>query len=190
MAKKKSIDKTKFEELLDQGKSKREICALLNVGDAKLTNWITITYDGKKFTDLSQAGTNGRPHKVIDKLQFEEMCRLNCTEEEIIAILRVDNETLNSWCEKTYKKGFSQVYRTYAEEGKMSLRRAQQRLAETNPQMAIWLGKQMLGQRDVVEKDIRATVNETQQQLIDKLAGRINLEEEESPTDEQSTDNQ
>lgn len=188
MAKKKSIDKTKFEELVDQGKSKREICTIFSVGDNKMTSWI---YENYKCTFSELANTRiGRPHKVIDKLQFEDMCRLQCTEEEILLLLRVDKNTLWKWCERTYNVAFSQVYHTYAEEGKMSLRRAQQRLAETNPQMAIWLGKQMLGQRDVVEQDIRATVNETQQQLIDKLAGRINLEEEESPTDEQSTDNQ
>ena len=188
MAKKgKSIDKTKFEELLDQGKSKKEICASFSVSTDTLSRWIFENYQCK-FTELANTRM-GRPNKVIDKLQFEDMCRLQCTEEEILLLLRIDKNTLWKWCERTYKTTFSQVYHTYAEEGKMSLRRAQQRLAETNPQMAIWLGKQMLGQRDVVEQDIRATVNETQQQLIDKLAGRINLEEEESPTDEQSTDN-
>jgi len=188
MAKKsKSIDKTKFEELLDQGKSKKEICALFSISEATLSRWCQNNYHCN-FSDMANTRI-GRPHKIIDKLQFEDMCRLNCTEEEIALILRVDRHTLENWCERTYNVAFSTVYHTYAEEGKMSLRRAQQRLAETNPQMAIWLGKQMLGQRDVVEQDIRATVNETQQQLIDKLAGRINLEEEESPTDEQSTDN-
>ena len=33
----------------------------------------------------------------------------------------------------------------------MSLRRTQFKLAEKNPTMAIWLGKQYLGQRDNIE---------------------------------------
>ena len=33
----------------------------------------------------------------------------------------------------------------------MSLRRTQFKLAEKNPTMAIWLGKQQLGQRDNIE---------------------------------------
>lgn len=188
MANKKPIDKDLFEMLLDAGKSKSEICSILNTSDKTLSVWVYSTY-GKKFTEISKAGSGGRPNVVIDKAQFETMCFINCTEEEIMLVLRVDNETLNSWCKRTYSSSFSQVYRIYANKGKQSLRRYQMKLAETNPQMAIWLGKQYLGQRDVVEQDIRATVNETQQQLIDKLAGRINLEEEESPTDEQSEDN-
>lgn len=36
----------------------------------------------------------------------------------------------------------------------IALRRAQWRLAERNAAMAIWLGKQYLGQRDIVEQAI------------------------------------
>lgn len=176
MANKKPIDKDLFEHLIDAGKSKKEICAILNTSEKTLSVWIYSTY-GKKFTELSQAGVGGRPNVVIDKAQFETMCFINCTEEEILQVLRVSDKTLNEWCKRTYSSPFSDVYRIYASKGKQSLRRYQLKQAETSPQMAIWLGKQLLGQRDVVEQDITATVNETHQQLIDKLAGRINLDE-------------
>ena len=43
---------------------------------------------------------------------------------------------------------FSEVFKEKRGVGKISLRRAQFRLAEKNANMAIWLGKQYLGQSD------------------------------------------
>jgi hypothetical protein len=46
---------------------------------------------------------------------------------------------------------FADTYKSKSQVGKSSLRRAQWKLAEKNASMAIWLGKQYLGQRDIVE---------------------------------------
>jgi hypothetical protein len=46
---------------------------------------------------------------------------------------------------------FADTYKSKSQAGKSSLRRAQWKLAEKNASMAIWLGKQYLGQRDIVE---------------------------------------
>ena len=43
---------------------------------------------------------------------------------------------------------FSEAYKTYSVDGKVSLRRMQFNLAKTSAAMAIFLGKNMLGQRD------------------------------------------
>ena len=61
--------------------------------------------------------------------------------------------TLNGWCKRTYKKGFSEVFKIKRQGGKASLRRTQWHLAESNPTMAIWLGKQYLGQKDKPEEE-------------------------------------
>lgn len=187
MSDKKSIDKTKFEELLDQGKSKIEICAAFSICEDTLSRWLAREY-GKKFSELATA-KNGRPKKIIDKIQFEELCKLCCTQEEIENVLRVSDKVINEWCLKTYNATFSEMQRTYAAIGaKLSVRRNQLKLAETNAQMAIWLGKQLLGQKDVVEQEIRATVNETDSQILEMLSDRVNLEElgndEQSNTDQ------
>ena len=189
MSEKKPIDKAKFEELLDEGKSKIEICAIFSCSENKMTRWIYENYQCK-FTDLVAPMSKYRPHKKIDKNQFEELCKLCCTQEEIEKVLGTSYDTINEWCKREYGVGFSEVQRTYAIAGaKLSLRRSQLKLAETNAQMAIWLGKQLLGQRDVVEQEIRATVNETDSQIIEMLADKVNLEELENQ-DEQSEDNQ
>ena len=90
-----------------------------------------------------------RPLKEIDKHQFENLCGLQCTKEEICSFFDLTDKTLENWCKRTYKKGFSDVFRIKRGKGKISLRRSQFRLAETNASMAIFLGKQYLGQKDV-----------------------------------------
>lgn len=93
----------------------------------------------------------GRPRKEIDKKQFENLCGLQCTLEEICGWFGVTDKTLDSWCKRTYHASFSEVFNQKRGLGKISLRRSQWRLAEKSATMAIWLGKQYLGQRDQVD---------------------------------------
>ncbi len=90
----------------------------------------------------------GRPRKEIAKLEFEQLCKIQCTETEICGIFGICEDTLNAWCKRTYKQTFSEVYKIYAQDGKVSLRRMQFNLAKKSPAMAIFLGKNMLGQSD------------------------------------------
>lgn len=90
----------------------------------------------------------GRPKKDIDAKTFEKLCGLQCTKVEICDFLEVSDKTLDKWCRNTYGKNYSEVYDQKRERGKVSLRRAQFKLAETNATMAIFLGKQYLGQKD------------------------------------------
>ena len=92
-----------------------------------------------------------RPRKEIDKRDFESLCTLQCTKEEICGFFDVSDKTLENWCKRTYAEGFSEVFKKKRGKGKISLRRAQFRLAEKSAAMAIWLGKQWLGQKDTVE---------------------------------------
>lgn len=71
---------------------------------------------------------------------------------EIADILDVDDKTLTGWCLRTYGKHFSEVFKEKSSRGKISLRRMQWKLAEKSPAMAIFLGKNYLGQRD--ERDV------------------------------------
>ena len=94
-----------------------------------------------------------RPLKEIDKKQFENLCGLQCTKSEICSFFGVTDKTLENWCRRTYKLGFSDVFHQKRGIGKISLRRAQFRLAEKNAAMAIFLGKQYLGQSDNPTQD-------------------------------------
>ncbi len=93
-----------------------------------------------------------RPKKEIDKKQFENLCGLQCTKEEICAWFDITDKTLDAWCKRTYHQSFSVIFAQKRGKGKISLRRSQFRLAEKNANMAIWLGKQYLDQREPMEE--------------------------------------
>ena len=89
----------------------------------------------------------GRPKFIIDYSIVEKLASIMCTQEEIANFLGCDRSTLlrdKQFCH-TYKKGLDSA--------RMSLRRSQFKIAQTNPTMAIWLGKQYLGQRDIPESE-------------------------------------
>jgi hypothetical protein len=88
---------------------------------------------------------------LINQDTFESLCAIQCTKEEICSVLNVSEKTLNSWCNSTYGENFSLVFSKKRQYGKSSLRRTQWKLAEKNPSMAIFLGKQYLGQKDNID---------------------------------------
>lgn len=90
----------------------------------------------------------GRPPIQIDPLQFEKLCGIQCTEEEIAGWFKCSIDTIERWCKREYGDNFAEVYKKYSVDGKISLRRNQFNLAKTSAAMAIWLGKQYLNQRD------------------------------------------
>ena len=96
----------------------------------------------------------GRPKIDIDKSQFEKLCGLQCTKEEIAGFFSCSEDTIENFCKRTYKQTFSVVFKEKRAGGRISLRRSQFRLAEKNAAMAIWLGKQYLGQTDRPEENI------------------------------------
>lgn len=110
-----------------------------------------------------------RPKKEFNQKQFEAMCAIQCTEEEICGIFDCDDVTLNRWCKDTYGKRFSEVYKQKRQGGKMSLRRKQWEMAGKNPTMAIWLGKQWLGQTDKVEQTVAVISDETRDEIKEFL---------------------
>lgn len=91
----------------------------------------------------------------INKQQFESLCAIQCTKEEIASVFGVSEDTIENWCHNNYESTFSVAYKNNSDKGKMSLRRYQFKQAEKNPTMAIWLGKQYLGQKDNIEVDHR-----------------------------------
>lgn len=100
------------------------------------------------------AKKTGRPLKEINQKQFENLCAMQCTEEEICGFFGVTDKTLSGWCKRTYGQTFSEVFKEKRCGGRISLRRSQFKLAEKNAAMAIWLGKQYLGQTERPEENV------------------------------------
>lgn len=119
-------------------------------------------------------GKAGRPRKEIKKLEFEKLCAMQCTQQEICDFLEVDHKTLTRWCKRTYKKEYSQVYAEKKSGGKISLRRLQFRLAEKSAAMAIFLGKNILGQSNNPVLDADEEMAQRANEQIISLASLIN----------------
>lgn len=126
------------------------------------------------------AHAGGRPLIEISQTQFEQLCAMQCTEKEICAWFGITDKTLTRWCKKTYRQSFSEVFSQKRKKGLISLRRSQFQLAETNPTMAIWLGKQYLKQTDKQETRTEVVCNglfEAIQNISDNLTRSPDIEE-------------
>lgn len=94
----------------------------------------------------------GRPRIEIDLDQLKNMVRIQCTAEECAGVFECSVDTIDNRLKEAGYAGFSEFYKIHSAEGKASLRRSQWKAAEKgNAAMLIWLGKNMLGQRDNLE---------------------------------------
>lgn len=123
----------------------------------------------------------GRPKKEIDIEKFQKLCQLQCTKKEIASFFDCSEDTIENFCHREFNETFSAVFNKYASIGKISLRRTQFRLAERSSSMAIWLGKQILGQEDKI------AIQNIDDKTLDDLEKAVLLNEE-LQTDETASD--
>ena len=116
-----------------------------------------------------------RPKTEINKNVFENLCGLQCTQQEIADAFDTSPDTVARWCKRTYGKSFAEVFAQKRGKGRISLRRAQWKLAEKSATMAIFLGKNYLGQRDNVD----VTVADAKGIALDELEKMV-IEDDES----------
>jgi len=82
--------------------------------------------------------------------QIRALGRIQATVEEVASVLRVSERTLQN-----FFSAYPEAKVAHEEgkfEGHASLRRKQFAMADKNAAMAIWLGKQYLGQREPVQQ--------------------------------------
>lgn len=91
--------------------------------------------------ELNAGESVARPKKQIDEATVRKLAEIHCTVEEIASVVGCSKDTL--------ERRFSELIEEGKAEGKSSLRRMQWGAAEKgNTAMLIWLGKQLLGQKD------------------------------------------
>ena len=124
-----------------------------------------------------------RPRKEIKQSQFESLCAIQCTEEEICDVLGVTDKTLTRWCKEIYGKSFSEIFREKRNLGKTSLRRYQWKQVENgNTTMLIWMGKQLLKQSEnpvldmakIKELELREKELALKEKIIERQLGSAN----------------
>lgn len=90
-----------------------------------------------------------RPRIEIDWDEFEKLCGLQCTQEEIAGWFDCSVDTIDRRVKEKHGVSFAEVFKLKSGKGKISLRRKQMSVAMAgNPTMLIFLGKQYLGQSD------------------------------------------
>ena len=120
----------------------------------------------------------GRPRTVLDYVLLDNLCKIQCTGEEIAAVMGIDYDTLNRTIKRDRQISFADYFDIKRKNGKASLRRNQWKLAESgNATMLIWLGKQYLDQRDKNEVEVNATVKNPFEGLSDDELRRLIAEE-------------
>jgi hypothetical protein len=109
---------------------------------------------------------------------LSQLARIQCTEREAAAVLGISQTLLNRRLnEKKRNNEFAFAWDDGQAKGHMSLRRLQWRLANKgNAALAIWLGKQWLGQKDIQVAvnastgDINVTSDKQRSEIESKLA--------------------
>jgi hypothetical protein len=92
-------------------------------------------------------GEGGAPVKELDQAAAVRLAMINCTDKEIAHCLGVHEATLIR--RKKQDAEFAETLERARSTGRMSLRRKQFEKANAGSDtMLIWLGKQLLGQRD------------------------------------------
>ena len=92
-----------------------------------------------------------RPEAKIDLVELEKLCKMQCTDEEIAAFFGVNKRTI----ERRRKVAkFREIMDRAKAKGRVSVRRHLFRLGSNgNVAAAIFLAKNLLGYRDVVNTE-------------------------------------
>jgi hypothetical protein len=115
--------------------------------------------------------------KIVNADTVRQLGMLQCTQKEAAAFFDITLSTFRRLLrqEPAVRKAWDQGL----EGGKISLRRKQMRLANSNPAMAIFLGKQYLGQQDVNRNEVTGKGGEPV-----AFRGKIQVEFIKSKTDD------
>ena len=92
-----------------------------------------------------------RPEAKIDLGELEKLCGMQCTDEEIAAFFNVSTRTIER---RRKVQRFSKIMDRAKAKGRVSVRRSLFRMAaKDNVAAAIFLSKNLLGYRDVVNTE-------------------------------------
>lgn len=118
-------------------------------------------------------GKGGRPKIYFDWDQFNELVSFQCTQLEVASFFKCSVDTLDARCREDLGMSLAEVYDKRKLFGKIRLRKAQFKIAESNSggaaAMAIFLGKQLLGQRDQPEPEIPESTGKVQKRTFEEF---------------------
>jgi hypothetical protein len=87
----------------------------------------------------------------MNQKQFETMCTLQCPIEEICEYFTCTVDDLDLWCLASYGLNLTKMHLKGKSKGRIQIRSIQRNLARRNATLAVWLGRQYLGQTNIAE---------------------------------------
>lgn len=154
-----------------------------------------ILYSGDSVRKRSPAGICGRMQRLrscgvnrlsevmivsgqreFDRKQFESLCSMQCSVEELCGWFGCDEAALNAWCMDAYGEDFRTAFDRLAMVGRVLLRRDQVAAAKKNVSMARHLEAQRAGHDAPAQKrkNYRLTdaYKELRQSMLQNLSDR------------------
>jgi len=106
--------------------------------------------DDKFVKEVEGRSTSRGPRekKPVDWDMVKKLSQIQCTQEEICSFLEIGAETLRVASHEVFGCAPGEMLAEWRQGGNCSLRRKQWQLADTSAAVAIFLGKQYLGQDD------------------------------------------
>lgn len=104
---------------------------------------------------MPEKDLGGRPRKEINIEELKKLCGIQATARECAYWFDVSEDTIDRRVKEAGYAGFADFYKKHNADGLIALRRAQMRAAidDRNPTMLVWMGKQVLGQKDKVHNE-------------------------------------
>ena len=119
--------------------------------------------DINKTKDTIKTKSMGRPNKKVDEKVIANLSQIGCTQEEIGSVVGISARTL--------QRRFSDLVEENKNIGKASLRKRMWASAlKGNPNMMIWLSKNVLGMKD---RTVQETVVEPLPLIIEAKAEEV-----------------
>ena len=108
----------------------------------------------------------GRPPTEIDQAQFENLCAMQCTLQEIAGWFNCSEKTIERWCQKTYDMTFGQAFTQKRAKGQISVRRALYQAATkgNTTAMIFWL-KNHAGMADQIHLETKDITDDTVREM-------------------------
>jgi hypothetical protein len=115
----------------------------------------------------------GRPQKEIDWNHVDFLLCAHCSGTEIADCLDMHYQTFYDRVKEKFGLTFTEFAAKKHSKGKGLLRGAQLKKALSgNPQMLVWMGKQLLKQKDTIESNMKEEDIGKLQVFIDLLSGK------------------
>lgn len=112
----------------------------------------------RKKAEKRTEAKRGRPEIIVDWPAVDKLLQIQCTGEEIAAILGIGYSTLERKCKTDKSMNFDDYSKEKRAAGLPSLRRRQWTKAmDGDSQMLKWLGANYLGQTDKKQTDLTSS---------------------------------